>query len=405
MPSLKMLRGPEPGRDIPLDGDVLLIGRGRKNDIIIQDNEVSRTHCRLVRVLDDYEIHDLTSTNGTFVNGKEVNQGGWLLHAHSIVELGDSITLEYLPSDVATGTNPPVLGTSNVADDTPHYIIIKQASMPQPEIYLLDRSTLSMGRDVDNEIVLQEPEVSRHHMRLIFTENGYAVEDLNTMNGTWVNDRRLSEQRILRINDMVRIGTRVKMWYTNDPDDLIEGLRDGTLEQKSSDGEDSDTFTATIAARTSKLATDEQTLPGLISVQGLVPDALSKSVFLAYAPAEWKLIVGKLYVYLEDNGVKIWTPQHLQPETPDWHDAIAQAQQESPLLLAILSKRSLNVSYVQRSIRRFVTRDKPILLVQLGSLPQEPMLTAGLSRIRFDTQEPMTTFRQILEELRKANLG
>ena len=96
MSRLKMLRGPEPGREIPLDEDVMLIGRGRKNDIIIQDNEVSRTHCRLVRVLDDYEIHDMNSTNGTFVNGQKIRQGGWLLSAHSIVELGDSITLEYL---------------------------------------------------------------------------------------------------------------------------------------------------------------------------------------------------------------------------------------------------------------------------------------------------------------------
>ncbi|MDQ7035081.1 MAG: FHA domain-containing protein [Anaerolineae bacterium] len=71
-----MLRGPEPGRHIPLDGDVLLIGRGRKNDIIIQDNEVSRTHCRLVRVLEDYEIHDLSSTNGTLSTAKRSIRGG-----------------------------------------------------------------------------------------------------------------------------------------------------------------------------------------------------------------------------------------------------------------------------------------------------------------------------------------
>ena len=86
----------------------MTIGRGRKNDIIIQDNEVSRVHCRLIRVLDDYEIHDLGSTNGTFVNGKKIDEGGWLLSGRSIIELGDSITLEYHPTDIRTGTAPPM---------------------------------------------------------------------------------------------------------------------------------------------------------------------------------------------------------------------------------------------------------------------------------------------------------
>ena len=101
--------------------------------------------------------------------------------------------------------------------------------MLQPEVYLLNRSTLSMGRDIDNDIVLQEPEVSRHHIRLVYTKEGYAVEDLNTMNGTFVNDRRLTQQRVLRMQDMVRVGTRVQMWYTDNPDQLLKDLRNGTL--------------------------------------------------------------------------------------------------------------------------------------------------------------------------------
>ena len=41
MPRLKMLRGPSPNHDFDLDESVITIGRGRKNIIIIQDNEVS----------------------------------------------------------------------------------------------------------------------------------------------------------------------------------------------------------------------------------------------------------------------------------------------------------------------------------------------------------------------------
>jgi len=98
MPSLKMLRGPEPGRIYDLTSETITIGRGRKNDIIIHDNEISREHCRLVRVLFDYELSDLNSTNGTFLNGRPVSEASSALFDRNIIELGDSIVLEYVGS-------------------------------------------------------------------------------------------------------------------------------------------------------------------------------------------------------------------------------------------------------------------------------------------------------------------
>src|SRR5688572_7380617 len=105
VPRLKMIRGPEPGREFELIGDVITIGRGTRNEIIIRDNEVSKEHCRLVRVLYDYEIHDLESTNGTFVNGKRIDENGWLLSAGNLVELGFSILLEFIPGEPTGDTS------------------------------------------------------------------------------------------------------------------------------------------------------------------------------------------------------------------------------------------------------------------------------------------------------------
>ena len=79
MAHMTMRRGPEPGRIYELKGDRIKIGRGRRNHIIIHDNEVSREHCELTLVGDDYELRDLGSSNGTFVNGQRVGEDGWLL--------------------------------------------------------------------------------------------------------------------------------------------------------------------------------------------------------------------------------------------------------------------------------------------------------------------------------------
>ncbi len=392
MPTLKMLRGPEPGRNIALEAPELTIGRGRTNDIIIQDNEVSRVHCRLVRVLDDYEIHDLESTNGTYVNGQPVEAGGWLLSAQAIVELGDSITFEYVPSELSTSTRPPVEPKTH---DKP-YIIIKQASLPQPEIYRLERPSISIGRDVDNDIILQEPEVSRHHLRLLQTKEGYAIEDLNTMNGTWVNDHRLQEQHLLNQPDVVRIGTRVRMWYTTDPDRLLESLKSGAEilnvpvdETRQSRKPEEKRKTSTVPAieeqPTSLLATSE----------------LELAVFMAYEWSDWSATTENLVKYLTMQNVPVWVDRDLNPNTKAWQDAIEQAQLTCPILLAIISSKALETPHIQRSIRHFMAREKPILLLQVESIEQTPLALQNLKTIVFDPVNPMATYRAIYVELRE----
>lgn len=395
MPRFKMLRGPEPGLEIPLEEDVMTIGRGRKNNIIVQDNEVSRVHCRLVRVLDDYEIHDLKSTNGTFVNGQKLDEGGWLLSGRSLVELGDSITFEYIPTDIATGTAPPMPAVTDATPPPPFYLVIQQKSLNQPEIYLLDRLTLTIGRDVDNDIVLQEPEVSRHHMRLVLTQDGYTIEDLNTMNGTHLNKRQLTQQRNLRSSDLITVGTGVRMWYTDDPDRLIETLR-GELENEDAD----DTHTN----RPKELGKTSDIIRGAKVAQGLKQGDLEHSVFLAYARDEWQKVVMHLQAYLDSQNIPVFSEQHLAPNTEDWDLAMEQAMQESPCLLAVISEASLGVPYVQKAIRHFLAREKAVLLVQYGKVERPPMMLQSMAAIRYDEENNERTFRLISAELRRVGL-
>jgi pSer/pThr/pTyr-binding forkhead associated (FHA) protein len=396
MPRFKMLRGPEPGLEIPLEEDVMTIGRGRKNNIIIQDNEVSRVHCRLIRVLDDYEIHDLKSTNGTFVNGQKLDEGGWLLSGRSLVELGDSITFEYIPTDIATGTAPPMPAVPDSTPPPPFYLVVQQKSLPTPEIYLLDRLTLTIGRDVDNDIVLQEPEVSRHHIRMVLTQEGYTVEDLNTMNGTHVNKKQVMQQRILRSSDLITVGTGVKMWYTDDPDKLIEGLRGEMSEE---DGDDTHTNRPDSMPKTTSDISKHNRIG-----TGLKQGDLEHSVFLAYSRDEWQKVVMHLQGYLDSQNIPVFSEQHLTPSTDDWDKAIEQAMQEAPCLLAVISESSLNVPYVQRAIRHFLAREKAVLLVQFGKVERPPMMLQSMAAIRYDEENNDRSFRLISAELRRVGL-
>ncbi len=57
---------------VPLTRDAHTLGRHRNNDIVISDPKVSSFHARIDKTLDGYQIVDLKSRNGTYVNGRRV---------------------------------------------------------------------------------------------------------------------------------------------------------------------------------------------------------------------------------------------------------------------------------------------------------------------------------------------
>lgn len=59
---------------IPLESTQLTIGRGLNNDIILEDTRVSRHHAQLRYRQRRFWISDLGSTNGTFVNGEQIEE-------------------------------------------------------------------------------------------------------------------------------------------------------------------------------------------------------------------------------------------------------------------------------------------------------------------------------------------
>jgi diguanylate cyclase (GGDEF)-like protein len=71
--------------------------------------------------------------------------------------------------------------------------------------YTLDRPETTIGRGGDNSIVLDMDNVSRMHARVLQKVDGYFLEDLNSTNGSYVNDVEVKYER-LRNGDLIKIG-------------------------------------------------------------------------------------------------------------------------------------------------------------------------------------------------------
>ena len=70
--------------------------------------------------------------------------------------------------------------------------------------YLLDSNETKIGRDINNEICLDDITVSRSHA-LISKTDGYSIKDLGSLNGTYVNASAVRESEVLP-GDEVQIG-------------------------------------------------------------------------------------------------------------------------------------------------------------------------------------------------------
>jgi len=85
----------------------------------------------------------------------------------------------------------------------------------------LNEPTIGLGRDSSNRVQLHDTEVSRRHAEIRRVDGGYAIADLESSNGTYVNGQRIRLHR-LRSGDRVQVG-RTLMLYTGPAE---EGLTD-----------------------------------------------------------------------------------------------------------------------------------------------------------------------------------
>ena len=86
--------------------------------------------------------------------------------------------------------------------------------------FQLEDAVHSIGRTHTHSVRLHDTEVSRNHAELIRKGNSYAVRDLGSSNGTFVNGKLVSEQE-LTSGDQVQVG-RSLLLYTGFLDDRLE---------------------------------------------------------------------------------------------------------------------------------------------------------------------------------------
>lgn len=198
------------------EGATATIGRSSTNDIHIPEQHVSRQHA-VVNYRDGiFMVNDLGSANGTFVNEMKVEEPYPLMVGDEIrlfvpVLKFLSATDEDLAHAEETGRFIPMKSDSDKASLT-----ITNGPQEGQTIALL-LNELHVGRATLNaswEIVLQDPTVSRPHARISKEGSEWVLYDLDSSNGTAVNNTPVIGKKGVRLTngDTVAFGATMTLF-------------------------------------------------------------------------------------------------------------------------------------------------------------------------------------------------
>ncbi|MEP7199059.1 MAG: FHA domain-containing protein, partial [Chloroflexota bacterium] len=162
---------------------VVTLGRASDNDIVIDSPTISRHHARLERQGDTYRIVDLDSTNGLICDKQRIRERA--LRPHDVIHIRDGQSGKYVSLEL-------------LADES------RSAASPATKVLPLAQH-ITIGRDRQNSVPLDHPQVSRFHARIDAATKGYVLSDLSSSNGTFVNGQRVARD-LLRRGEVVQIG-------------------------------------------------------------------------------------------------------------------------------------------------------------------------------------------------------
>jgi pSer/pThr/pTyr-binding forkhead associated (FHA) protein len=68
-----------------------------------------------------------------------------------------------------------------------------------------DKEVITIGRNVKNDIQIDNLSVSKQHARIVKHKGGYIVEDMKSTNGTYLNEKKITKEKLTH-NDIITVG-------------------------------------------------------------------------------------------------------------------------------------------------------------------------------------------------------
>jgi len=216
--TLIVKKGDEMFQEWTIEELTVTIGRKSKNNIVLDEKNVSRKHAVIDKKEDMYVVMDLESTGGTLLNGEKVTEAE--IHTGDVIIIGN-FEIQFdsgLPEDERTvyDANEQTMledGTALDEDRTKFYeepeaaLKVIKADSLEGEFTISEDETI-LGRDEDADITIEDNRVSRHHCSIKLENGAFVLSDLGSSNGTFVNGQK-TDIKTLENGDRIQVGSAV----------------------------------------------------------------------------------------------------------------------------------------------------------------------------------------------------
>lgn len=183
------------GADRTLRAGSYRVGRNPKADFVVSDPRVSWDHAVLRAEGDVWFVEDGGSRNGTFVGSERVDR--YQVDGECVVRLGSPDGAPALTCSVSSAR--PLAGRPASRTTDPLRVDLR------PTVRVRIPARTRIGRAKDNDVVVDDLSVSRHHAELRDTGDGFEIIDLGSQNGTYLNGSPVSRALVTE-QDVVSIG-------------------------------------------------------------------------------------------------------------------------------------------------------------------------------------------------------
>jgi len=182
---------------------------GRDGDVLLPDPRVSRKHAQITSDNGTLLLEDLSSTNGSFLNGtrlqkgekKNISQGDTV--SFGGLELKLSLPGESAKTNILSGGRTAAMTAAPRLDTAPAKLVGNGTEYP------LKKGDNIFGRKSDNDVSIVDPYVSGKHGNIEITDSGVYLTDTGSTNGTMLNDAKLVPNQRTQLNpeDVIRLGS------------------------------------------------------------------------------------------------------------------------------------------------------------------------------------------------------
>ncbi len=194
--TLSLLKAETPDLEFVLKGDRFRIGHASDNTLVLSDDGILPYHAEIVSRGDRLDLKTATFAAAVLLNGQPlVFKVPYGLADGDIIEIGSTklqLSIEAqieLPEDWRSPLDPSKADRGSFET-----------------IALRGRSRLTLGRDLSNDTVIDHPVVSRFQAKIELLNGNWLITDLNSSDGTFINDQQILHPHPLRPGDEIRIG-------------------------------------------------------------------------------------------------------------------------------------------------------------------------------------------------------